>query len=808
MLRILLPPNLAAAAARDAIPLRVELDLSGPPPDRLLPALAILQRIGLPATPVAFIQVTRDQLRELLNQLTQERVFHWVNRPAAGPLPWNGLDLPGVSEHLVVRAAPPPLPPPPGPAPKPSPVRRAPAEPKRRLEPMAVDGSEHYLAITLPSRESVLYQPALDLLKEHRFALDPLTRKWWLRDRHKVLNFLAARGAELRERYEASLTPNFERNTAHLKTAEVTAEVAEQADGYEVTIGLRAGDAAEGAVRDAVSAGRGYVEHGGAVYLVDPGRLRQLEAAQSALAGERGAGAAGRRRHRIPRARVAEANDVLAELAPGFQPPESWRARSASLHQLSNLRPAPMSAELAARLRPYQQLGAAWLWYLYREGLGGILADEMGLGKTAQALALLTAAKRARPGGHLPHLVVAPASLLENWRREAERFAPELRVHVHHGEDRPGAEALQSYDVVVTSYGILRRDTELLAGCPFDLIIADEAQHLKNRGTQAAQSLRELHGQGRFLLTGTPLENSLDDLRSLFEFLMPGLLPPLPPGLAREDRAWHDENLRARTAPFILRRRKSEVAPELPDKIEQVIYCEPTPAQNTLYRDLQEESERALIDLAARGASEGALRMATLTHLLRLRQLCCDPRLLPGESGRAAAESSKLEAFRELLDEATDENRRMLVFSQFTSLLDLLAAELEAQGLPYCRLDGSMRPAARQEQVDRFQEDESVPVFLISLKAGGTGLNLTGADIVVHFDPWWNPAAEAQATDRAHRIGQTKVVTSYKLICAGTVEEKVLALQDAKRALLADVFEASDALSARLSLDDLKALLK
>ncbi len=405
------------------------------------------------------------------------------------------------------------------------------------------------------------------------------------------------------------------------------------------------------------------------------------------------------------------------------------------------------------------------------------------------------------------HLVVVPASLVENWRREAARFAPALRVFVHHGTARLTAREFAGYDLVLTSYGTLARDTELFESVHFDVILADEAQHLKNRRTQAAQALRVLHGRGRFLLTGTPLENSLDDLRSLFEFLMPGFLPKLPAGIKREERAFHDERLRVQTAPYILRRTKAAVAPELPPKIEQVIWCEPTPAQAAFYKRMQEDTERELFDLAAKGASEGRLHLATLTQLLRLRQICCDPRLVDPAKG-AAAGSAKLDAFRELLAESVDEGHRMLVFSQFTSLLALLREELDAQGVAYCYLDGSMTTRARQAAVDKFQHDGTVPVFLISLKAGGTGLNLTGADTVVHYDPWWNPAVEAQATDRTHRIGQTKVVTSYRLICAGTVEEKVMALQDEKRALLAGVFEASDAATAKLSLADLKSLLK
>jgi SNF2 family DNA or RNA helicase len=468
-------------------------------------------------------------------------------------------------------------------------------------------------------------------------------------------------------------------------------------------------------------------------------------------------------------------------------------------------------AALDAQLRPYQRLGAAWLRHLWNHRLGGILADEMGLGKTLQALALLSSLNSSQSSTPNPprsgaSLVVCPASLLENWRREAVRFAPQLRVFVHHGERRlAGAAAFAAHDLVITSYGTLARNQELFAATEFACIVADEAQHIKNRRSQNAAALRALRARARFLLTGTPLENSLDDLRSLFEFLLPGYLQKVPVGLRGDERAWFDGRLRAQTAPYILRRTKRAVAPELPEKLEHVVWCEFSPAQAALYRATQEKSERELFDLEASGASEAKLQFAALTQLLRLRQICCDPRLVAPES--AADFSAKLGAFRELLAEAVDDGHRVLVFSQFTSLLALLRTELDEQKIAHAYLDGSMPARARQAEVDRFQASSEVPVFLLSLKAGGTGLNLTGADTVVHFDPWWNPAAEAQATDRAHRIGQTRVVTSYKLIVAGSVEEKVLALQAEKRALLADVFEASDAVAARLSLADLKSLL-
>jgi superfamily II DNA or RNA helicase len=807
MFRLLLPPNLAAAAKRDAIPVRLELDLAtAAAQPNLIAGLAILQRIGVKPAAISFLQLTRSQLRELTDALSGQPLFFWINRPTQS-IDWNGADLAGVDEYLA---------PSPSAAPAPASVAAVPARqssPKEpEWKPMIVDGSEHFLAINLPSRDADNYQDIWDLLKRHGFILEPTNGKFWLRNRHKSLNFLATYGTELREQHGAEFTENFERNTAHIRPVGMVAEVKEQGDGYDVTLALKAGAAPEAEILNAVNTSRSYIETEGEIYLVDPTRLAKLQAAHQALAGEREAPGGLRRQHRIVRARVAEVQEILAEATPHFQPPATWRERSVALLQLSTLSPAPVPTALADILRPYQKLGVAWLWYLYSQKLGGILADEMGLGKTLQALALL-AARHARPASsrtpisdqRMPSLVVCPASLMENWRREASRFTPQLNTLVHHGDRRLSKPAeFSGYDLIITSYGTLTRDDELFGSIEFDVILGDEAQHLKNRRTQAAQSLRTLRGRGRFLLTGTPLENSLEDLRSLFEYLMPGFLAAVPAGVRGADRAWYDERLRIQTAPYILRRTKLAVAPELPEKIEQIIYCEPTPSQSALYRRMQEKTEQELYKLASTGASEGRIRMATLTQLLRLRQICCDPRLIENET----AESAKLDAFRELLAESIDEGHRMLVFSQFTSLLVLLREELSAQEVTHCYLDGSMSAKARQAAVDRFQSDSSIPVFLISLKAGGTGLNLTGADVVVHYDPWWNPAAEAQATDRTHRIGQTKVVASYKLICAGTVEEKVMALQETKRALLSDVFEASDEAAAKLGLSDLQDLLK
>jgi superfamily II DNA or RNA helicase len=827
MLRLHLPPNLVAAIARDAVPIRVEFAPEAIASPETLPVLALLQRWCGSGQPPAFLQLTRTQLRELAAAAGHQPLFLDDGRLTA----WRHAELLRESDPPRLRS--------------PAAVRASPASGQRPARtaapastPLTVDGSEHFLALTLPSREHPHYAEALALVRETGFVLEPSNRKWWLRDRHKTLTFLAAHRARLESDFGAQFTPNFQKNTAHLARADVAVAVTAAGGDFEVSLELRAAEAAEALIRAALAAGRSFLETGGRIVLLEPSVLEKLAAVQRALAGDPACGLAPRRRQRLPASRAAEADEILAGLSPAYQAPAAWRERSAALRDLATLAPAPLPASLDRRLRPYQRLGAAWLWHLHRHGLGGVLADEMGLGKTLQALALLTALEDLGPPTGTCSLVVCPASLLENWRRETERFAPRLRGFVHHAERRlANAAEFSAYDLVITSYGTLARDQELFAAGQFRVVIADEAQHIKNRRSQNAAALRTLRARSRFLLTGTPLENSLDDLRALIEFVLPGFIPGVPAGLRGEERAWHDRRLCAQTAPYILRRTKRAVAPDLPERLEQIIWCELAPAQAALYRETRERAERELFDLEAGGASEGRLRLAALTQLLRLRQICCDPRLVvappaaesadsgnqtastdsrPGAPNPAASshawappctDSAKLEAFNELLAEAIDDGHRVLVFSQFTSLLALLRTELDAQQLAYCYLDGAMPAHARQLEVDRFQASPDIPLFLLSLKAGGTGLNLTGADTVVHYDPWWNPAVEAQATDRAHRIGQERVVTSYKLIAAGTVEEKVLALQTEKRALLAEVFEASDAASARLSLADLKSLL-
>jgi superfamily II DNA or RNA helicase len=468
---------------------------------------------------------------------------------------------------------------------------------------------------------------------------------------------------------------------------------------------------------------------------------------------------------------------------------------------------------LVALLRPYQAAGVAWMAALAQRGAHGLLADDMGLGKTLQALAFC-AWLRATGKTSAPTLVVCPTSLVTNWLREAARFTPHLRALDFTGSDRAARRAeISRADLVVTSYAILRRDIEQLRELDFGLVVLDEAQHIKNRGSQNAQGAKMLRARHRLILTGTPLENSVLDLWSLFDFLVPGYL-----GTAADFRERYETplgrggeppkqmaRLRQRVRPFFLRRTKEEVLPELPPKLEHATLCELTGEQREVYRAVLAQGRRDVFDNSGKQGA-GRDRIVMLTTLLRLRQVCCHLRLLPaGDEPRAWREpSAKLDRTFELIDEAIDGGHRVLLFSQFVQMLHLLRDEARRREIDFCYLDG--QTVDRQGEIDRFQRDAGVPLFLISLKAGGTGLNLTGADTVIHFDPWWNPAVEDQATSRAHRFGQQRAVQAYKLIAAGTVEEKIQALQARKR----EIFAASvgdEAFVSGLSGEEMEELL-
>jgi len=459
---------------------------------------------------------------------------------------------------------------------------------------------------------------------------------------------------------------------------------------------------------------------------------------------------------------------------------------------------------LVETLREYQLAGFDWLTRLAANNLGGILADEMGLGKTVQTLAFLRAHQGVRPA-----LVVCPTSLVTNWENEARKFTPELKTLVLEGAARAARfKSIAGVDIVITSYALLRRDIDTLREINFSTAVLDEAQHIKNPETQNAQAAYALRANHRFVLTGTPMENSVRDLWSIMNFALPGYLGnradfreryELP--IARGSAPEVQRRLSRRLQPFLLRRRKRDVAKDLPEKIEQVVPCSLTSHQRAAYDALLREIQQGLGG-SGKNVNAGAQRMKMLTGLLRLRQVCCDLRLVGIDKEETSA---KLDLLDELLEEAIDGEHRVLLFSQFVSMLHLIRERLEKLEIPFCYLDGSTKQ--RQEIVDRFQSDSAIPVFLISLKAGGVGLNLSAADTVIHFDPWWNPAVEAQATDRAHRIGQTRVVTAYKLITRDTVEEKILKLQEKKRAAIDAAIDSEEPLMTGLTTEELEELL-
>ena len=448
----------------------------------------------------------------------------------------------------------------------------------------------------------------------------------------------------------------------------------------------------------------------------------------------------------------------------------------------------PQPAGLGLALRPYQLHGLAWLQHLREQQLAGILADDMGLGKTAQALAHIWTEKQA---GRLerPALVVVPTSLLFNWQQEAARIAPGLRVQTWHGPDRAAQVALGDADLVLTTYNLVWRDLRTLSAQRWHLLILDEAQSVKNAQARAARALRRLEARHLLALTGTPLENHLGELWSLFDLLMPGFLGDSR-SFARHWRKPIEVNrdgprarlLAARVRPFILRRMKTEVATELPPLTELVKRVPLVGQQKQLYESVRVAADHMVRRILARDGFTPTSLISVLDAMLKLRQVCCDPRLVKGVEMAPHTERAKLEWLREHLPDLVAQGRRLLVFSQFTEMLDLIAAELAALGLPHLRLTGQTPASQRGEIVRRFQAQQS-PILLASLKAGGVGLNLTAADTVIHVDPWWNPAVQDQASARAHRIGQQQPVFVYRLVAQGSIEERMLELQSRKRAL-------------------------
>jgi superfamily II DNA or RNA helicase len=500
--------------------------------------------------------------------------------------------------------------------------------------------------------------------------------------------------------------------------------------------------------------------------------------------------------------------DALLAARPEATWDEGFERVRSELLTFDGLKPTDQPAGFNGQLRDYQREGLGWIEFLRRFSFGGCLADDMGTGKTAQVLAMLEM-RRVEKGGskrRLPSLVVVPRSLIFNWKEEAARFTPKLKVLDYSGPDRDLAK-IDGNDLVLTTYGTLRRDIRMLKDVAFEYAVLDEAQTVKNSGSEGAKAVRLLRAEHRLALSGTPMENHLGELWSLFEFLNPGMLGSasvfrVAGGAMRNPDEGVRQVLGLALRPFILRRTKEQVARELPARTEQTVYCELEPEQRKLYNELRghyRDSLRMRIEKDGLAKS----KIMVLEALLRLRQAACHAGLI--DAKRTGETSAKLEVLMDQVEEVLESGHKALVFSQFTSLLAIVRERLDKQGVVYEYLDGKTRD--RQARVDRFQSDAKCPLFLISLKAGGLGLNLTAADYVFLLDPWWNPAVEAQAIDRAHRIGQTRPVSAYRLIARDTVEEKVLELQKTKRDLAAAIIGANNSMLRDLKREDLELLL-
>ncbi|MBP7240817.1 DEAD/DEAH box helicase [Amaricoccus sp.] len=515
--------------------------------------------------------------------------------------------------------------------------------------------------------------------------------------------------------------------------------------------------------------------------------------------------------HRAEAGRLPE----LAEALDGCGVPFEGRAALIELgRKLRALTAAPMAeppAALAAELRPYQKTGYGWLSALAETGFGGVLADDMGLGKTVQTLALLVERHLAR-GADRPSLLIVPTSLVGTWRREAERFAPELRVLVLHGPDRHALfDRIPAHHLVITTYPLVHRDHAKLFAQDWELAVLDEAQAVKNPASSGAKHIRAVRARTRLALTGTPMENSLLDLWTLFDWLIPGLLGDrkaftnrFRTPIEKLGDAAAQAALNARVRPFLLRRTKADVAADLPEKTEITELVPLGDPQRGLYESIRVTMDARVRDaIAAKGLA--ASRITILDALLKLRQVCCDPELVRQAGAKPVSDSAKRERLIEMLEQLIAEGRRVLVFSQFVAMLRLIEADVKARGWDYAWLTGESRN--REEVISGFQEGQA-PLFLISLKAGGVGLTLTAADTVILYDPWWNPAVERQAMDRVHRIGQDRAVFVYRLVAEGSVEQAIAALQARKQALADALFEGSNEGPLALTEADLASLFQ
>jgi non-specific serine/threonine protein kinase len=498
--------------------------------------------------------------------------------------------------------------------------------------------------------------------------------------------------------------------------------------------------------------------------------------------------------------------DILFEKAQSYETDDGFKRGLKKLRDFEKVGKTRLPNGLKGTLRPYQKAGYDWLYFLQEYGFGGALADDMGLGKTVQTLALLLREKQK--GAQSPSLIVCPTSVVFNWEAEVQKFTPDLKVHEHIGMQRAkNTDQFNDYDIILTSYGIMRRDAPVFKDFKFHYVILDESQKIKNPSSQTAKAARLLKADFRLVLTGTPVENNTIELWSQFSFLNPGLLGSLyyfkrafTYPIEKRGEEESVQFLRQLIFPFILRRTKEDVAKELPPKVEQTFYCAMNPEQERLYAYWRDYYRSMILTKIDQVGFDRA-RMNVLEGLVKLRQIACHSSLVDKS---IEEDSGKFESLKELVEEIIAENHKVLIFSQFVKMLRVMRDYLDKNSIRYEYLDG--HTTNRKENVDRFQNDPEIKLFLISLKAGGVGLNLTAADYVIHYDPWWNPAVEVQATDRAHRIGQTKKVFVYRLITKGSVEEKMLELQSRKKRLVSDLISTDSSFFKSLTRDDIDVL--
>ncbi len=632
--------------------------------------------------------------------------------------------------------------------------------------------------------------------------------KLYLTDPQKILNFLGAGLPDLRRRgWRVDLSDRLMALTDTMPTVVPVVTVCDAPSGafdVQYTFDAMGRAISPVEIQAALNRGDGYIMKDGAVVLLDNTAISTMhEVFRDCATSQNGAPAGWFRVKGIHAPYVKASLEMLDCVDLDDTAANEWRETAAVRNRESDAKfEAVALGSLDGVLRPYQKQGVYWMRFLENAGLCGLLADEMGLGKTLQTLTWLELPREGAAGGrNLPALIVSPTSLVRNWEAEAKKFTPGRKVLVISGPDRAALfRFIPEADLVITSYALLQRDFEdAYYNREFSAVVIDEAQHIKNRQTKNAKAVKLIRAHRRLALTGTPVENSVTDVWSIFDFLMPdylgdyetfrlGFEQPIADGGAEAETAL--ASLKRKLHPFILRRVKKTVAKDLPDKIIKISHCPMTDDAQREYTEALAKTRRQAGDLVReKGFTKSKFEL--LAMLMKLRQI---------------ASRGKLDAFKEQLVSAIAGGHKILVFSQFVKMLQLIAAELQEDGIAFCYLDGSTKD--RLGECNRFNRDPKIPVFLISLMAGGTGLNLTGADMVIHYDPWWNPAVEDQATDRAHRIGQKKNVYVMKMIASGTIEEKVLALQRRKQAVINATVNTTDAaVMEKLSAEDLKDLL-